>query len=280
MRDDYPALVSIELSLALDRGVHAAAGALQAEIAAIGWERVAEADLRSAVRAALQAQLGRGVVPEARVPDGLGWTKGLGPFDVAVLGEPDSLAYIELKWCRRPDNLAEALWDALKLLPHTSEPASAEAFLIYGAPLPLWEQPGDRPVELFADCDHDIRDLLSRFEKCWRWLLTGNKRARPRELRSEFNTELVSRVPIHCAADEPWELRCARVQAADSRILFFDDEGWLSDDQPAFGPPAPEARYIDTADDIQIDLSTTLPLNGEILRELDTNAPDRPEDPA
>lgn len=54
--------------------------------------------MKRAVRAALQVQLGPTVTPEAPAPPGYAWTKGLGPFDLAVVRQQDPLAYIELKW--------------------------------------------------------------------------------------------------------------------------------------------------------------------------------------
>lgn len=257
-----------DLDAVMELALHAAAGDLQREVAEVGAQHVAEADMRRAVRSALQFQLGRHVTPEFPVPQNPAWRHGLGPFDVAVTGEAGLVGLVELKWCRQPHKLAEALWDALKLMPYTLEPVDVAGYLVYGAPQDLWQQPGHRPAELFETVEHDVGGLIARYEADWRWLLTGNKSARPIELRSAFTTHLVASVPILSATEGRWELRASRVQASLSPAVFFDEDGWLSEDQPAFGTPAPESRFIDTDEDIQIDLST-LPESQELKADID-----------
>ena len=249
------------------RAVYAAAGELQCEVAEVGALHVSEADVRRAVRRGLQMQLGTGVQPEVPVPKTAGWSGRLGAFDVGVLADDVLAAAVEVKWCRRPDNIAEALWDVLKLLSHTLDgDQPLRAYLVYGAPASLWGTPGDRPVKLFESRDHAVVELLSDHAKYWNWLLTGNRTARPRELRSEFSTRLVGSAQILTADGADWELRCVRVVATDTRMLYFDSDGQISDAQPAFGPLAPESRYIDTLDDIQID--PALPASRSLHDEL------------
>jgi len=137
------------------------------------------------------------------------------------------------------------------------------AYLIDAAPKSAWTHPGKRPVELFESREHDVLELLSRYEAHWRWLLGGTKRPRPVELRSEFSSRLIGSVPVLSATNEQWELRCSRIQALPVRVVFFYETGWPSE-QPAFAPPAPGSRFIDTAADIQID-PATLPANQALM---------------
>lgn len=256
------------LDTALSQALYGGAGELQSAVADIGASRVTEADARRAVRVALQAQLGRCVRPEHPVPPIPDWTRGLGAFDIAITEGENLVAAVEIKWCLQADKLAEAVWDALKLIPYTYGSMELAGYLMYAAPQSAWTHPGKRPVGLFESREHNVLELLSRYEADWRWLLGGTKRPRPVELRSEFSTRLIGSVPILSASDEQWELRCSRIQALPVRIVFFDKTGWPSKEQPAFAPPAPASRFIDTAGDIQID-PATLPENRALMAALD-----------
>jgi hypothetical protein len=247
--------------------VHAAAGELQREVAEVGPQDVSEADLRRAARAGLQSQLGPVVRAECPAPKVSAWTGRLGGIDIGVFQGGTMLAGIEVKWCRQRDKIAEAIWDALKLMPLTIDDGELRgAYLLYAAPLSAWTLPAGLPVELFESGEHRVADLLKTHDKSWRWLLTGNKSARPKELRSAFTTELVAQLPILNPHGEVWELRCSRVQATAALVLFFDD-GLVSLDQPAFGPPAPASRFIDGPDDSQVDHATT-PENIALLKDI------------
>jgi hypothetical protein len=257
----------------LDRAVrvaaYAAAGEMQREIADARAAHVTEADLRRAVRAGAQAQLGPVVIAEVPTPPTSSWTGRLGAIDVGLWDEETLVGAIEVKWCRQPAKLAEALWDALKLVGQTIDDGHLlAAYLIYGAPDSTWDGGPSLPGELFTSAEHDIRDLLARHDKHWRWLLTGAKSPRPAELRSRFATSLLADVPIRDPhSGESWSIRCVSLKAMDARMLFFDD-GLIAADQPAFGPPAPASRFSDTAEDIQTD-QATLPENVEIRRWFD-----------
>jgi hypothetical protein len=258
----------LDLDTIMSRSLYGAAGELQSAMADIDAQRVSEADMRRAVRVALQAQVGRLVTPEHPVPPIPAWKPGLGAFDIAITNENGLLAAVELKWCRQSDKLAEALWDALKLVPYTHDSMELTAYLTYGASRSVWEHAGNHAVELFQSGEHKVLELISRHGADWRWLLSTTKRARPVQLRAVFSTQLIASVPILSATDEPWELRCSRLQALPVQIVFFDENGWPSADQPAFEPPAPASRFIDTAADIQID-AATLPETKALMAALD-----------
>jgi hypothetical protein len=258
---------AVALDAAVRVAVHAAAGEMQREVAEVGAEHVSESDLRRAVRSGLQSQLGPFVHAECRMPNCAAWKGRLGSLDVAAIDGNTVLAGLEVKWCRHRDKVAEALWDALKLMPLTIDDGElAGAYLVYGAPSSAWAEPRDLPAELLDSGEHQLSDLLSRHEKHWRWLLTGNKSARPTELRSQFTTTATASVPIHNPHGEAWELRAARVQATTAPILFFDD-GLVSKDQAAFGQPAPASRYVD-GEDTQLDQATA-PDNVELMHQIE-----------
>jgi hypothetical protein len=202
---------------------YAAAGEIQRHIADTAVQQVSEADLRRAVRAGLQAQLGPVVAAEAPTPQTPSWTGRLGGLDVAVLDGTKIAGAYELKWCRSNDKVAESIWDALKLLGLTiNDGHSTAAYLVYGAPESAWLL-DKLPTELFDSADHDVRQLLDRYGKEWCWLLTGSKTARPVRLPSVFTTTTVSEVPLHVPTGEDWVLKSARVQAQGSPSVSFED---------------------------------------------------------
>jgi hypothetical protein len=248
----------------------AAAGSLQADVAEIGAAQVTEADLRRALQRALQAHLGPVVRVEVPVPKTGAWAGRLGAFDVAVSGESKlPQIAIEVKWCRQPVKVGEAIWDALKLCP-LSDPGATEAsatYMVYAAPTPTWHS--DRlPVSLFTDAEHDVKTLLNTYADFWaQWLPAGPNSPRVEAVRWNFTTSHVATVPIREPSGGDWELRCVRVQSTDSPMLIFDGRGVVADDQPALGPKAPPERFIDTAEDISID-PATLPENKALAEEL------------
>ena len=139
------------LDLAVRIAVYAAAGEMQREIADTRASQVTEADLRRAVRAGAQAQLGPVVIAEVPTPPTSSWTGRLGALDVGIWDEEKLVGGIEVKWCRQPTKLAEALWDALKLVGQTIDDGQLlAAYLIYGAPDSTWN--GD--PSLPANCSH------------------------------------------------------------------------------------------------------------------------------
>jgi hypothetical protein len=262
----------------LRHALHGAAGLIQAEIAEVSAEHVSEADVRRAVRHALQAQLGPGVKPEYPVPHTGGWHGRLGAFDVAVLDDGNLTSALEIKWCRNPDGMGEAVWDALKLLPFAAEPELVTGYLIYGARASLWAAPGHRPAELLSDGDHDTDQLLTTYASFWkRWRPAGPNSPRPTQLPERFRTHSIASIPILAPDREPWELRAVRIGHVEgTRQLQFDTAGLISHDQPAPGPVAPASRFIDTDDDIQID-PATLPENIALLKKLEKYMPN-PDD--
>ena len=256
--------------------LHAAAGELQAEVAEVGPDQVWEADLRRAIRRGLQFQLGPHVRTEhALTPTGA-WQGRLGGVDVAVLGNGGVQAAIEVKWCRNAEKLAEAVWDALKLVPFTidcTDPVPA-AYLAYAAPLSAWSLAERLPVELFGDAEHDVAELLTRYAKYWKqWLPRGPNSPRLSEVRSTFRTTPIVTVPINVADGKHWDLRSVRVHASNAKMLFFNEHGLIADEQPAFDEPAPEMRFVDTAEDIQVD-QATLPTNRELIRKVSADPPE------
>ncbi len=255
--------------------LHAAAGELQAEVAEVGADQVWEADLRRALRRGLQFQLGPCVSTEHALARVGAWHGRLGGVDVAVLRDGLVEAAIEVKWCRKADKLAEAVWDALKLVPFTIDSANPlrAAYLVYAAPLSTWSLADRLPVELFENAEHDVTELVTRYAAYWKqWLPKGPNSPRLEEVRSTFRTTPIVTVPISLADGKHWDLRSVRVQANDAKIVFFNEHGLVADEQPAFGEPAPESRFIDTAEDMQID-QATLPENRGLMKELDSYRP-------
>jgi hypothetical protein len=185
------------LDAAVTVAAHAVAGELQRDVAEVGSDHVSEADLRRAVRAGLQSQLGPVVRAECPVPKVSAWTGRLGGLDVAVFDAGTVVAGIEVKWCRQRAKIVEALWDALKLMPLTIDDGElCGAYLLYAAPESAWAEPAGLPVELFESGGHRVADLLERHEKSWRWLLTGNKSARPKGAALRIRDDA-----CHAAAD-------------------------------------------------------------------------------
>jgi hypothetical protein len=133
-------------------------------------------------------------------------------------------ATFELKWCRQVGNLGEALWDVLKLIACTVDYA-VEVFLVYAAPKRVWSKRGKHPHELFDDGAHEVAALLKHYDADWRWLLTGNKTARPARLPAAFRTTSVTAVSILSATEPDWEVRCARVEATTDATFCFKESG-------------------------------------------------------
>lgn len=224
MGDEVP-LFGLDATIAV--ALYAAAGELQAEVAAVGAMRVTEADARRAVGHALQMQVGPLIHPEHPVPAHEQWPGRLGAIDVAILNSDRTSirGVIEVKWCRDKDKLAEALWDALKMSLFSSSSGVEGAYLVYGASAQSWEPGSHRPTELFEKGEHEVADLLKTYDADWLWLLKGNKTARPQQLQARFATKPVAEVPIHVAVGGDWLLRCARVEATPGWVLVFDENG-------------------------------------------------------
>lgn len=270
----------------LDRAVsvaaYSAAGEIQKEVAETGVTHVSEADLRRAIRSGVQSQLGRTVFAEVAIPRNSSWKGRLGGVDVGVLEDQRLVAAIELKWCREKGKLAEALWDALKLSPQTIDGGEMVAtYMAYAAAESAWSNVESLPTELFESTTHDIRALLQRHDKHWRWLAASTKTVRPTDLRSQLTTTLIAAVPIHNPRGEDWVLKCVRLLAEAAPTVFFDGDGLVAEYQPAFGAPAPASRFVDGVDDFQIDPASlpenraaSLPENRALLRQLDNETDD------
>jgi hypothetical protein len=207
---------------AIARAIFAVAGEAQAEAHEVGIQHVAEADVRRALRRALQMQLGRVVTPEGASGFKLPTWPGrlLGP-DVVVRHADDAAtrwrAFVEVKWCRE-NTMHEALWDLLKLSLAVGLDGVESAYLVVGAPDKRWATTAPC-AELLNDAVWDTRELFERYESQWRWLLQGNKSARPTRLPAKIATTRLATVPIHLADGPTWELRAARVEDRGS--------GWL-----------------------------------------------------
>lgn len=107
---------------------------------------------------------------------------------------------------------------------HQAEHKIEGAYLVYAAPIAAWCLQ-DQPAELFGSGTHQISTLLSTCETQWRWLLQGNKSARPVELSAQFTTDLVASVPILSAEHAPWEIRSTRISTGVAGHVRFLD-GW------------------------------------------------------
>jgi len=231
-------MVAETLDEALRSALYAAAGNLQADVAEVGFAGIYESDLRRSLGRALHSHTGAHVVAERRLPETTAWTAPPQGFDLAVEHDGELAAAFELKWCRQVGNLAEAMWDVLKLVAFTRDGA-VQAFLIYAASQRVWSKPGKHPHELFGGGAHEVTALLEQYDADWRWLLTGNKTARPARLPATFTTTPVAAVPILSATEPDWELRCARVEATGSNTICFEESGWPTPAAPA-GPAGPK----------------------------------------
>jgi hypothetical protein len=209
---------------------YAAAGELQKEVAETGVAHVSEADLRRAMRSGAQSQLGPAVTAEVAIPSSSAWKGRLGGVDVGVLDGQQLIAAIELKWCRDNGKLAEALWDALKLSPQTVDDGQLlAAYMAYAASESAWAKADSLPIELFGSSTHEVRALLLRHEKHWRWLAKSTKTVRPVRLSSKLTTTLIASVPIHNPNGGDWLLKCVSLHSESAPPLIFDNDGLVAD---------------------------------------------------
>ena len=217
-----------DLTAAVHRAVYAAAGHLQQLAAEVGAAKIWEADLRGALRAGLQMQLGPRVLTEVPVAMSESWAGKLGAVDVAVLASQDGekIGFIETKWCR-DNKITEALFDLLKMGSCSTLSATRGAFLVYGARDHHWTSGATTsPVELFDEGDVDVAALIQRFPRGWKYILAGSKTVRPKRVPSALQTTDVLTVPIHTHDAEDWTLRCVRVAAKSVEMLDFGEDGW------------------------------------------------------
>jgi hypothetical protein len=207
------------------KALFGAAGELQVAAHEVGVMRVAEADLRAAVRRSLQLLLGARVDPEARLKL-VHWPGRLGAADIGVRESPKSSRYTalaECKWCRE-DKLYEALWDLLKLALASRELELESAYLIVAAPRSIWEKPA-RCADLFDGIRDGTGALVRRHAREWAYLLQGNKTARPRRVPDIVASRPLGEVAIQTADADDWLLRGATVEPASDGWLKFED-GW------------------------------------------------------
>lgn len=247
------------------RAMLGVAGELQTEIAETVPEQITEADLRGALRRAIQAQLGPGARVEVPMPATESWAGRLGALDLAVSNQ---LA-CEVKWCRAPDKLGEVLWDALKLAAVSAHSDGETAvYLVYAAPQAHWNSLIHQPVELLADGDHDVAHLLDTFAGIWRmWRPTGPLSPRVTRAHRMLTTCLVGATPIHTPSGRDWELRCVRLTPY-GEFLQFDPTGVPVSESATAAAAARALRFVDTDADVQID-PATLPENRALIETLD-----------
>lgn len=193
----------------------------------VGVEHVAEADVRRAVRRALQLQLGPLVVPEGAGGFSLGDWPGrlLGP-DV-VIRHPDAAAhraFAEIKWCRE-NTMYEVLWDLLKLSLAVGLDRIEGSYLVVGGPERAWRSDAWACSSLLSTYEWSTRELLDTYGGAWSTLLGGNKTARPTRLPDTVATTLLTTVPIHMACAEDWEFRVAKVEDRERGWVEFA-AGW------------------------------------------------------
>jgi hypothetical protein len=176
-------------------------------------------------------QLGPFVLPEGargfKLDDWPG--RLLGP-DV-VIRHPDATAhraFAEIKWCRE-NTMFEVMWDLLKLSLAVSLERVEGSYLVVGAPGQAWPQDAWACAALLSDGEWSTRGLFDRYQDPWKWLLGGNKTARPRRLPDTVATTLLAQIPIHMAAKEDWELRVAKVEDRHKGWIRFTD-GWPDPD--------------------------------------------------
>lgn len=205
----------------LHDALYATGGEIQAMVQQVGADGVAEADLRSALRRAMQMELGTGRVrPE--VSFGLaGWSGRVGAADLAVEKDGRYEALVELKWARR-GSLYDVLWDVLKMASAKALSDVEAAYVVVAAPESLWTKP-DGAGELFRDRTWPTAGLLlTTLKQEWGWLLAETK-ARPLELPQQITTQLVGEVPIHVASGLDWRLRAIAVEPRPGLPLTLND---------------------------------------------------------
>lgn len=217
----------MDLDRLMVHAVHGATGEIQMEAHEVGIEHVAEADVRRAVRRALQLQLGPFVVPEGARGFKLADWPGrlLGP-DVVVKhpGATAHRAFAEIKWCRE-NTMFEVLWDLLKLSLAVSLDRIDGSYLVVGAPDRAWLDDAWGCSALLADNEWATRELFAKYGGAWTTLLGGNKTARPTRLPSTVATTLLAQVPVHIADGEDWEVRVVKVEDRQQGWVEFRD-GW------------------------------------------------------
>jgi hypothetical protein len=222
------AIAPPDLTAAVHRAVYAAAGHLQQLAAEVGAAKIWEADLRGALRAGLQMQLGPRVLTEAPIGMPDLWAGKLGAVDVAVLASqaPEVIGFIETKWCR-DNKITEALFDLLKMGSCSTLAATCGAFLVYGARNQHWTSGATTsPIGLFDEGDVDVAALIQRYPAGWTNGLAGSKTVRPKFVPRVLQTTDVLTVPIHTHDARDWTLRCVRVTAKSAEMLDFGGDGW------------------------------------------------------
>jgi hypothetical protein len=210
---------------AVRQALHTAAGELQADAAEIGPAYVTEADMRRALRRGLQMQLGPVVRPEGASGFSLAdWPGGLRGPDLVIEspGESHHAALVELKWCRE-DKVYEIFWDACKLALALRAGKATSAYIAVAAPVTTWIK-SPACGDLLSTGVWETAGLFRCYDREWRWLLGGNKTARPIRLPAEIKTVSIDALPIHLTAGD-WELRAASVEPRGDGWLPLRD-GW------------------------------------------------------
>jgi hypothetical protein len=261
---------------ALDRDLVIGVAAVMRHRAAStgGTEKLGERrDLEPVTAAVLSEAFPKRVVRDHKY-DVLAWPK-VGRVDV-VVKEAKGVLFashlIELKWSGPGgDKIVEGIWDAFKMALCTQLVEAPRAYLLTGAHMKTWETSPFSDV--FDTAEHDPVELCMRRlpgknqTLVWDYLLDGGYDNYPSLLPGRITTEICGRAQVG-----EWELRAVEVIVPDDTEMISMTGGWPHGERPveAKHPVANEheSRFVDTADDIQVD-PATLPENIELLRAVD-----------
>lgn len=149
--------------------------------------------------------------------------------DVSVRDHAGALALIELKW----DALSECVWDVAKLALAIAEEQATFGYVVAGAREKTWSdrKPG---TELFDSADHAMSDLRSSpYRALWdSWERKGDPI--PLQLPRVVRIASFRAVDVDLRG-EPWQLRCASIDADPGHVEDVDDldERWREHLSPA-----------------------------------------------
>jgi hypothetical protein len=200
--------------------------------------------------------------------------EGVGRVDLIVRqasGSEELAAVVELKWCGPGhDILFEAIWDLFKMALGTQRDDAPHGYLITGAEKTLWEV--SPFANLFENAEHDPAELCrhrladAKQTLVWDETLRGGYDRSPEQVPARITTRVCGRSVV----GEDWELRAVEVLVSSEKWIPMDG-GWPYGQRPgdAKHPPlAPDSRFVDTWEDIQID-QATLPENIELMKIID-----------
>lgn len=160
----------------------------------------------------------RGLVPHLReladcATEGRPMLADWDPGAVDLVLEPEGRpTWVELKWCRHRETFGNCLWDTAKLAAGVREGRAQHGYLLVGAPVALWEQPGPHSSVIGVSC-HPGASLVEDHSSWWRFWCRENRRTYPRRLPAPVMTAPVGRARHFGRPRSPWEIRLIRAEA-------------------------------------------------------------------